>query len=43
MVQYLGIRISALVGGFLIAAGTGIRCLQVFFLRRKNAGAIFKL
>ena len=39
----LGIRISALFGISMMAAGTGIRCLQVLYLDHSNAGTIFEM
>ena len=43
LIQAQGIRISALLGIGMMAAGTGIRCLQVLYLEHSNAGTIFQM
>ena len=43
LIQAQGIRISALLGIGMMAAGTGIRCLQVLYLENSNSGTIFQI
>ena len=40
---FTGIRISALVCVLMIAAGTGIRCIQTIYIHHKHSGTIFKM